>query len=100
MTRTVRGLVTPASLGLLLAGCSDTPSPAERYREGYRYGRDEIPDGHVDDATSPADTAGEAGADAECGEHAETDGIEPFPPSEAWTAGCRDGARGLPPSWD
>ncbi|WP_328397748.1 hypothetical protein OHS70_15330 [Streptomyces sp. NBC_00390] len=95
MTRGVRDLVAAASLVLLLAGCSAAPSPAEQYEDGYRYGRDEIPDGHVGTPSSQDDLAG---ADAECGEHAETDGVEPFPPTADWMNGCQDGARGLPPS--
>ncbi|MEU0396367.1 hypothetical protein ABZ208_26955 [Streptomyces sp. NPDC006208] len=77
MTRGVRGLVAAASLALLLAGCPAAPSPAEQYEDGCRYGRDEIPDGHVGTPSSQDDRAG---ADAECGEHAETDGWSPSRP--------------------
>lgn len=83
---------------LLLAGCSDPPSsPAEQYGDGYRFGQDGIPSGHVGVPTSDDDTAG---ADSECGEHAETEGVTPFPPSDQWMAGCVDGALGRPRAAD
>jgi hypothetical protein len=89
----VRGLL--ALPALLLAGCSDPPSsPADQYREGYRFGQ-QAPAAHVGVPAAPGDTAG---ADAECGEHAETDGIEPFPPPAEWMAGCVDGALGRAPA--
>ncbi|WP_455352366.1 hypothetical protein [Streptomyces sp. SYSU K217416] len=106
MTRARAWLLLPVLL--LAASCAEPPSPVEQYREGYHYGRgDGGPDGHVDDTPAPADPAAEdpagdedSAADSECGEHAESDGIQPFPPSKDWMAGCRDGALGRPSAED
>ncbi|GGW62303.1 hypothetical protein GCM10010381_54280 [Streptomyces xantholiticus] len=83
------------SLLLLVAGCAD--SPAEPYQEGYRFGQGG-PAAHLGTPTSADNTAGTGAAESECGEHAETDGVEPFPPSQDWMAGCIDGALGRPAS--
>ncbi len=95
MSRAAGRAVLTAALLVLLAGCSDEPSDVEQYEQGYRFGRDEIPDGHVEHVTDPADAVH---AESECAEHAETDGVEPFPPTDAWRKGCTHGASGLPPS--
>ncbi|MET9553146.1 hypothetical protein [Streptomyces sp. NPDC006645] len=65
--------------------------PEPGYAEGYDFGRDKGPRGHLGGA-DPSDTGA---AMSECGEHAETDGIRT---TTAWTAGCVDGALGLPKS--
>lgn len=87
-----RPLLLPVLL-LVLLGCGGSPdSDAEQYRKGYRYAQG-APAAHVG---IPAAGESTAGAEAECGEHAETDGAEPFPPSRAWRAGRVDSARGRP----
>lgn len=59
------------------------------YAEGYTFGRDKGPAGHL----GGADAYDTGAARSECGEHAQTDGVET---NEAWMAGCVDGALGLP----
>lgn len=72
---------------LALRACSDESAPG--YSEGYVFGRDEGPAGHL----GGADASDGGAAESECGEHAETDGVET---NAAWMAGCVDGALRLP----
>ncbi|MFD3520849.1 hypothetical protein [Streptomyces sp. NPDC058653] len=59
------------------------------YADGYTFGRDKGPAGHL----GGADATDTGAATSECGEHAETDGVRT---NDDWTAGCVDGALGLP----
>lgn len=81
-------LLVPALVllaALVLRGRSDEPG----YSDGYTFGRDEGPAGHL----GGADASDTGAAESECGEHAETDGVET---NEAWMSGCVDGALRLP----
>lgn len=62
---------------------------APGYAEGYTFGRDKGPAGHL----GGADASDTGAARSECGEHAQTDGVET---NEDWMAGCVDGALRLP----
>ncbi|MET4925343.1 hypothetical protein P3L51_23805 [Streptomyces sp. PSRA5] len=70
---------------LVLRGVGEDPG----YAEGYTFGRDEGPRGHL----GGADASNTGAARSECGEHAGTDGVET---NARWMAGCVDGALGLP----
>ncbi|MFC8825273.1 hypothetical protein ACFT9I_07940 [Streptomyces sp. NPDC057137] len=70
---------------LALRGRGDEPG----YAEGYAFGRDKGPRGHL----GGADASDTGAAQSECGEHAETDGVTT---NDVWMAGCVDGALGLP----
>ncbi|MGW6512383.1 hypothetical protein ACWGCP_33540 [Streptomyces niveus] len=70
---------------LTLRGQRETPG----YADGYTFGRDKGPAGHL----GGADASDTGAATSECGEHAETDGVET---NESWMAGCVDGALRLP----
>ncbi|WP_405795808.1 hypothetical protein [Streptomyces sp. NBC_01506] len=72
---------------LALNACAG--EPALGYADGYAFGRDEGPRGHL----GGADASDTGAAASECGEHAETDGVKT---NDLWTAGCVDGALGLP----
>ncbi|MDX3851174.1 hypothetical protein [Streptomyces sp. AK02-01A] len=72
-----------------LTGCGAEQTPAARYEDGYRFGRDEGPAGHLGGGGEVSLGA----AESECGEHAETDGVDT---NAAWMDGCTDAARGLP----
>ncbi|MGC5343214.1 hypothetical protein ACPXCE_16830 [Streptomyces sp. DT24] len=67
------------------------PDGFRTYADGYRYGSG-TPRIHL----SGGDAVSRAAAEAECGEHAETDGAPLDELSDAWWDGCTDGARGLP----
>lgn len=66
-----------------------TDEPPLGYSDGYTFGRDEGPAGHL----GGADASDTGSARSECGEHAETDGVRT---NELWMAGCVDGALRLP----
>ncbi|MFD3481625.1 hypothetical protein [Streptomyces sp. NPDC058665] len=70
---------------LALRGRGEAPG----YAEGYTFGRDEGPAGHL----GGADASDRGAATSECGEHAETDSVET---NDDWMAGCVDGALRLP----
>ncbi|MFI6083256.1 hypothetical protein ACIBBB_20135 [Streptomyces sp. NPDC051217] len=70
---------------LALRGRSEEPG----YADGYTFGRDKGPAGHL----GGADASDRGAAESECGEHAETDGVET---NADWMAGCVDGALRLP----
>lgn len=72
---------------LTLRGRGDEPG----YAQGYDFGRDKGPRGHLGEA----DASDTGVATSECGEHAETDGVET---NKSWMAGCVAGALGLPKS--
>lgn len=61
--------------------------PDATYSDGYRYGKESVPAEHLSVGS------GTDGAEAECGEHADSDGIAV---SDEWFRGCADGALGLP----
>lgn len=83
-----RVLVGSALLAVVVAtGVAATEKSAPAYGDGYRYGREGAPAHHLSEDSSPDE------AEAECGEHANSDGTEV---SDEWFRGCADGARGLP----
>ncbi|WP_330174203.1 hypothetical protein OG875_11985 [Streptomyces sp. NBC_01498] len=63
--------------------------PEPGYEDGYTFGRDKGPAGHL----GGADASDTGAAESECGEHGESDGIRV---NDRWTAGCVDGALRLP----
>ncbi|MEV8354869.1 hypothetical protein ACFVTT_29675 [Streptomyces niveus] len=78
-------LLLAALAALTLWGRRETPG----YADGYTFGRDKGPAGHL----GGADASDTGAARSECGEHAGTDNVEP---NESWMAGCVDGALRLP----
>lgn len=80
-------LLLAALTALTLRGRGEHPG----YADGYTFGRDKGPAGHL----GSADASDTGAATSECAEHAETDGVETNKP---WMTGCVDGALGLPKS--
>lgn len=82
-------LLVAVLAALALRAWAQAPPPG--YAEGYAFGRDEGPAGHL----SGAEPTDRLSARSECGEHALTDGVET---NDAWMDGCVDGALRLPKS--
>jgi hypothetical protein len=59
------------------------------YSDGYRYGREGGPAGHVSEYATDEE------ARSECGQHAGNEGLAI---TTEWFRGCTDGVRHLPPA--